>query len=253
MWHGGDLAVAAHKSEEFSDSKRPEVNNYLLVLLIKLLSAVGNYCLDWDCVADCLNQAYSICLHRLHGEVNSTERASAAAVSNALENIVNITSGLREENLVKFMTSFVALSASDMELMQGNQYSFDAFAATELVKILQDNQRQSSYISFTQWGGPSYFSFSIVVSTAKLNCYRISSIWQMVTSHIRLVMSSRVCIDFCYCHMKLLLIHCSLVFCVRFPRFESWLLHHYSTFLQPLFRLRIISLPRFRSSSSRNT
>lgn len=148
---------------------------------------MGNYCGDWDCVADCLNQSY--------GVVSLTEKNSPsfAMVKSILEQVIELTPVLREENLVKFMTSFVSLSAMDMEMMQGRHYSYDSFMSHDFEKILKENLlSESSFISFTRWGGPSSFSFSVVVSTAKLNCFRISSIWQMVSSHMRLIASSRV-------------------------------------------------------------
>lgn len=174
--------MLSRKSEDH-DSRRPEVNSFLLGLLMQLLLVGGDYCSDWDCVADCLSQSSCI----LHNP-DSVDKG----LSTTMESIVDVTKFLTEENLVKFLTSFVSLSTSEIESLHSHQESFDAFIAADIQALLKESISSDKFMNANTWGAPSSFALSVVVSTAKLNSLRISSVWQMVTSHIRLVASSKV-------------------------------------------------------------
>lgn len=182
VWHGGELGLLSRKSEDH-DARRPEVNSFLLGLLMQLLLVGGDYCSDWDCVADCLSQSSCI----LHSP-DSVDKG----LSTTMESIVDVTKFLTEENLVKFLTSFVSLSTSEIESLHSHQESFDSFIAADMQTLLKESISSDKFMNASAWGAPSSFALSVVVSTAKLNSLRISSVWQMVTSHIRLVASSKV-------------------------------------------------------------
>jgi hypothetical protein len=121
-----------------------------------------------------------------------------------MESIVDVTKFLTEENLVKFLTSFVSLSTSEIESLHSHQESFDAFIAADIQALLKESISSDKFMNASTWGAPSSFALSVVVSTAKLNSLRISSVWQMVTSHIRLVASSKVSLHHLDCVEALL-------------------------------------------------
>lgn len=164
------------------------MNPQILQLLMQFLHVIGDYCNDWDCIADCLSQSRA-----LVAATDEYGKEDTVSMTSLLESIVNISMFLREENLVKFMTSFVTLSTSDIESLLIRQDAYEGFISADFQTILKDSLSSEGFVSFATWSGPNCFSFSVVVTTAKLNARRISGVWQMVASHIRLVASSKVC------------------------------------------------------------
>lgn len=169
--------------------------------VINLVKCVGNYIGDWDCVADTLDQSYSFLCGQGKSGLDLTsisQRPETKTVIAQLEGIEYASHCLSDENLVKFMTSFVSLSMN--ELVSGRPISSDVEVHFDLNKLLDDKSIAAgapssaalSYLRQASECGIVGYAFRVVVSTAKANAHRIFSVWQMVSSHFRLMASLKV-------------------------------------------------------------
>jgi hypothetical protein len=183
------------------------------VRMLQVLSVLSDAVTDWDCVVDALDQVhrhYATKKFLISEEVSISE---VEKVFGAIDRFKKYSIFLSNDSLVRLMTSLVALSLNTL-----------AVGATSLLSGGAANTRKRSGSSASASGsgasgsgsgtsnaansnttgplitGPSYmleglqsgfvsFSLEAVVHITKLNAHRVSSVWQMVTSHLRMIAS----------------------------------------------------------------
>lgn len=170
--------------------------------LLRLTHVLGNVISDWDCIVDCFEQIY---MHAKWPDVSFT----ADNFGNSSKELMHLTSiierfpvfsiSLCDDNLVKFMTSLVALSMnsltaeSKMSLIASGSENFHG----DIINVIKEcgNYGYPNSPTYLQRGMQEKtltFSFRFAMETAKLNSFRIALIWQMMISHIRMMASMKV-------------------------------------------------------------
>lgn len=165
---------------------------------MQLVHVAADFISDWDCLVDCFDQFYSQYVSYYHDV-----RVSEYSLLNLPELNANIAALLRmnrfskfltNENLIRLMTSFVALSMNEIanslnHIDISNSVELD-FDITEVISgALID---QPSYMDKAILHGFATYSLKMVVEVTKVNAFRLSIVWQMVTSHIRQMALSKV-------------------------------------------------------------
>jgi hypothetical protein len=146
--------------------------------LVHTVHCLADFIVDWDPVVDALDQ--------LSAAVDADAAAAAAATSNAnlplrraIWRFHSYSIFISDEGLVRLMTSLVTQSLNSLNLG---------------IVALQYPQQQGEISSMNPHASVAAASFPLtaVIEITKRNCFRVSSIWQMVTSHLRMLGSSKV-------------------------------------------------------------
>ena len=201
-WHGLDtISIDA----SFNKDPRERISDVLkwehiqaIVRLTQTVHVLGNRISDWDIVVDAFEQITDYLLNPkilLADDVTSTE---VDKVFVALERFKGYTVFLSDQSLVKLMTSLVALSLNNLAVTAKSLSSGDSI--DNLNGRLIDNMPSSVIVKNKPRRAPAYmiegivagyvsFSLQTAVEIAKFNMHRISCIWQMVASHLKMVAS----------------------------------------------------------------
>jgi hypothetical protein len=176
---------------------------------------IGDVISDWDSIISSFEQLifYFKCLKSSSAQsiyslpVNGGGNAPATyleieKINSAIDRFKIFSVFLSDNALVKLMTSLVALSMNNLandatnnaniltnenSNINGSDNSYN-----QNVNVSTGNQSQS-YLNNPDREIIS-FSLNSVIEITKLNSYRISTVWQMVTSHLRMVASVKVII-----------------------------------------------------------
>lgn len=171
-----------------------------MVKLLQIIHVMADLITDWDCIADCLEQFTAIYYSNVRDGSSINKKwfsdcqdklvhfLNVESIIHSIESFGQYTKYISNESLVKLMTSFVALSM--------NNLSFNAECShtpppTILYDISQIRQVDEDYLSKSIRAGGISFSLKTVIEVTKINAPRISVIWQMVTSHLRMLASLR--------------------------------------------------------------
>eukprot|EP00597_Dinobryon_sp_UTEXLB2267_P010966 CAMPEP_0170099810 /NCGR_PEP_ID=MMETSP0020_2-20130122/1260_1 /TAXON_ID=98059 /ORGANISM="Dinobryon sp., Strain UTEXLB2267" /LENGTH=2023 /DNA_ID=CAMNT_0010322537 /DNA_START=155 /DNA_END=6224 /DNA_ORIENTATION=- len=198
------------------------------VRLFQAIHMLADSVSDWDSVVDCFEQLVHY-LHHLRTArpalVTASIAASAAVgstcavasgleldkLSAAIERFKGFSLFLSDSALVRLMTSLVALSMNNLAVLEtsssdGNP-SGSSDEANTTVTINNSttattllNPASGSGVGPSELDGGDYlragldrgvvsFSLQAVVEISRMNAFRISTIWQMVTSHLRMIAS----------------------------------------------------------------
>ncbi len=225
-----------------------------IVRLLQVVHTLADVISDWDSVVDSLEQIvghFSSPRPLLPlaagpsppapGGTGSKHEVTALEVDKvlaAVERFKLYTVFLSDDALVKLMTSLVALSMNNLAVsataMHGGSSSSageggsragsnqsGAEAAVSVVnqarlKLVADGPE---YISAGIRSGAIGFSLQAVIEITKLNAFRISAVWQMVTSHLRMIASLKV--SLCARCLVCAYWYCS-AFLVCSPRTPVW-------------------------------
>lgn len=167
--------------------------------LLQFIHVMADAITDWDCIVDCLEQFTSI----YFSQNDTTQRKSKIIVQDklihhsVLESIMGCidlfqyyTVYLSDESLVKLMTSFVALSMNNLSLSTSDSmYSGGSAGIYDINELKFGVAIESDYLTKSLKTGGISYSLKCVISVTKINSFRISTIWQMVTSHLRMLAS----------------------------------------------------------------
>lgn len=165
---------------------------------------LGNVLCDWDCIVDCFEQMYT--RSRLS---EASYPVDTAKISKELQFFALLidrfplfTVSLCDDNLVKFMTSLVALSMNSLTSESKKSSMLSSGTETfhgDIINVIEasgniTNRDLPTYIERGMQDKTINFSFKLAMETAKLNSFRIASIWQMIISHIRMMAAMKVMI-----------------------------------------------------------
>ena len=173
--------------------------------LLQCLHVLANHISDWDSIIDALEQIVQCLLspQRVVSEdVTSTE---VDKVLSAIDRFKEYTIYLSDDALVKLMSSLVAMSLNNLAVTAKSSSSVDLASYSDRTEALRGARKDLGIASVVQKSnrplkihpymlegvsvGAVSFSLQAAVEVAKINCYRITCIWQMVTSHLRMVAS----------------------------------------------------------------
>ena len=135
--------------------------------LIQTVHCLADFIIDWDLVVDTLDQ--------LSVAAAASNNANLL-LSRAIWRFHAYSIFVSDEGLVRLMTSLVTQSL--------NSLSLGIVAVQE--PQLGENSSMSPHASVAS------FALTAVIEITKRNCFRVSGIWQMVTSHLRMLGSSKV-------------------------------------------------------------
>ena len=139
--------------------------------LVQTVHCLADFIVDWDLVVDALDQ-----LSVTAAASNNTNLPLSRAIwrFNAYSIVMS------DEGLVRLMTSLVTQSLNNLSM------------GIVAVQAPQLGESSSSSGSPHAWSAVASFPLMAVIEITKRNCFRVSSIWQMVTSHLRMLGSSKV-------------------------------------------------------------
>jgi hypothetical protein len=160
---------------------------------------------DWDVIMDCFEQLSSYILNS-----NSTSRR-VEVTPDELEKIIDCigrfklyTVHIADGSLVKLMASLVALSLNSLAVLPSGQstatnskagngsnthISSSSLAAVMSMGVSGGKGNSTQYLTEGISKGLIGFSMQATIEISKMNSFRVSSIWQMVMSHLRMVAS----------------------------------------------------------------
>ena len=146
-------------------------NIQAFVKVVQLTNILANSWSDWDMIIETFNHLHSIILdnHKNYDEILHIFEIDKILI--VIERFKFISLFLSDESLVKLMTSLLTYSMNSLFLDSQNSNPVD------------DIKNRKENIS-------TGLSFKIIIEIAKLNLHRISLIWQMVTSFLKLVVSN---------------------------------------------------------------
>ena len=155
-----------------------------VIRLLQISHVLADSFVDWDHVVDSFEKISTIILPIkgiVHEDVTPLD---IDRINLALDRFKNFTIYLSDSSLVKLMTSMVALS------MQ--RFSSGTFLGQLSGEIVCESARFS--IDANDASNISFLLTSIV-DIVKLNSFRVAVVWQMVSSHLKLVCSLKVSVS----------------------------------------------------------
>lgn len=217
MWHGSELysasagdAIATSAPIGYSESIRWR-HVQAVVRLFQVIHIVADVISDWDCVVDSFDQlvtyfnasrgsnlvkagsSMSPPVVLLSGSNTCATPLETDKIIQAIDRFKVFSLYLSDDALVKLMTSLVALSINNLALSPiVGKSSSGNFSNTS---IGNDNFDFNIYDANPNeiLGRMSIgFCLNSVIEITKINVFRISTVWQMVTSHLRMIASLKV-------------------------------------------------------------
>lgn len=170
--------------------------------LLQILHIYCDHITDWDCIVDSFEQFRAY----FNQSIQAPSKSLSASVPDEyvlantirkIERFVDYTCLLSNESLIKLMTSLVALSMSNLTTGQsGLQGSLPSdYFNGNIIEIIHSTKLGSQYVAYFDVAmkmGLVTYSLKMVIDIARKNARRISSIWQMVTSHLKMIASMQV-------------------------------------------------------------
>jgi hypothetical protein len=201
-----------------------------IVRLLQVVHVIADVISDWDSIVDSLEQLVHYFSSTASSATINVKTSSATVIANAggavskhevtalevdkifaaVERFKAYSVFLSDDALVKLMTSLVALSMNNLAVnatalhgtaTQEQSAKGEALTAGGNQSSAQTSQSRNK--SFVAAGCPEYlvagirsgsvsFSLQAVIEVTKLNAFRISTVWQMITSHLRMIAGLKV-------------------------------------------------------------
>jgi hypothetical protein len=182
-WHGIELDAV----ETAMASKDEQIRWRHLQAFVRLLQIVhllADVISDWDTIMDSFTQLFSA----IQAKQYHTEELSPSDVTKieaSFDRFKMYSIFVSDDALFRLMSSLVAISLNELGDTDNNASI-----------IHNKSSEMPAYMKEAQSHGVLSFSFRAIIDIAKLNAFRVSSIWQMVTSHLRMIASQKVCYNF---------------------------------------------------------
>lgn len=163
-------------------------------ILLQLIYLLGDSISDWDCIIDSFEKLMYYRKEKVLSLVDLSLQSSIKNLLLTLDKFKFFTVYLSNESLLKLTTSLVASSMNDIVIF--SQMNFEgsneknALDALEIIKDISNydflNPNKTIYDQLLDSGKVS-FSLYLVIEITKQNIFRVSAVWQMVTSHLRMM------------------------------------------------------------------
>ena len=171
-WHGVDI---------ISSSTLRWRHVQAFIRLTQVTHVLADLMVDWDTVVDSFDQLDNF-LTSSKAQHDDVTPLDVDKIASAIKRFKNFTLYMSDESLVKLMTSLVALSMNSLAVSAGPSN----IPRSSSEEALRGSNNFSSPLSGGESLGSTLFT---IIDITKINSFRISIIWQMVTSHLKLIAS----------------------------------------------------------------
>lgn len=178
--------------------------------LSQVVHVLSDVVSDWDSIVDSFEQLVellspsSVVSTAIHEDLTQLD---VDKIFQAVDRFIAYTVFVSDDSLVRLMTSFVALSLNSLAVAAttplggntstsnptvssrptSNTKSFNPGVGGDSGKL-----RATAYMIEAMQQRVVSYALHAAVEIAKVNSFRISCVWQMVTSHLRMVASHKV-------------------------------------------------------------
>ena len=180
-WHGHDSS-SSESNDTNNELNEIRIENMIATYsLCQVVHVLADCISDWDTIVDAFEQI-SNCVMNPKTFVGSGEkRIYTDSVLRAIERFKKFTAFLSDNSLIKLMTSLVAMSLNSLAVTAKSTTSSSSSPKGDSSKGMQQaNSFSADFVSI---------SLQTAVEITKFNTYRISCVWQMVTSHLNMIAS----------------------------------------------------------------
>eukprot|EP01041_Mallomonas_annulata_P004581 gene4581-9106_t len=208
-WHGQDHSNAPAPSTSLSAPVELFRWRHVqaVVRLLQVVHVLSDVITDWDAVMDCFEQLVSFIASpksQFHEDVTALELEKIAA---AVERFKLYSIFLSDEALVRVMASLVAFMMQSTPLGGGGggggmlmSKPSPLAMSSQNSSISSSNMNISSYQVQTDGSGggggsnsnTASFSLLAAVEVTRFNAYRVACVWQLMTSHLRMVAAHKM-------------------------------------------------------------
>lgn len=189
-WHGQEM-LQPEQAVSSTDMVRWR-HVAAFVRLVQIIHVIADSISDWDTIVDTMEQLVraTLTMGVSEGDVSLSE---VEKIFQGIERFKAYTIFLSDDALVKLMTSLVALSINNLAGPTPRTKK-GASAAPKKSKPIPGNIAKfalpaPSYMQEAILLGEVNFSLQAAVEITKRNTHRIASVWQMVSSHLRMIAS----------------------------------------------------------------
>ena len=168
------------------------------VRLVQVLHVLADRITDWDVIMDCFEQLGGYTQGKRKIEITTDELDK---VLDCVNRFKTYSMNISDDTLLRLMTSLVALSLNSLAVSSAggarastSVRSTISSASLAAVMSAGVNSRASinstvAYMADAIDQGLVGYSMRAAIEISKINSFRVSSVWQMVMSHLRMVAS----------------------------------------------------------------
>ena len=189
-WHGQEMLQPEQTASSTDLVRWRHVAAF--IRLVQIIHVLADSISDWDTIVDTMEQLVraTLTIGVSDGDVSLSE---IEKIFQGIERFKSYTIFLSDDALVKLMTSLVALSINNLAgpTPRGKKGSSGVPKKSKSIpsNIAKFNLSAPSYMQEAILLGEVNFSLQAAVEITKRNTHRISTVWQMVSSHLRMIAS----------------------------------------------------------------
>lgn len=182
-WHDHDLKPQMASEQQPSDVKQFRWRNIQAVVrLFQVVHILADVISDWDVIIDTIEQILEYISSNKFAFSDDVTASDRDKVFEATSRLKQYTVYLSDDSLIRLMTSLVAMSLNNLSSTGKKVTPGGRGRASDLRRSLTPG-----YLSDGIAAGAVNFSLQAAIEIAKYNSYRLSCVWQMVTSHLRML------------------------------------------------------------------
>ena len=188
-WHNQDVQAVQAVPEQSILEVKPFSWRHMqaMVRLFQLVHILADVISDWDVIIDAIEQLiqYISSLKPLGDEIASSDIDKIFAT---IDKFKQYTVYLSDDSLMRLMTSLVAMSLNNLTSVGSRPRS--AAAGDKARGRMPERKGRPPVLAYLLEGitsGAVSFSLQAAIEVTKYNSFRVSCVWQMVTSHLRML------------------------------------------------------------------
>ncbi len=189
-WHGQEMLQPEQAASSTDLVRWRHVAAF--IRLVQIIHVLADSISDWDTIVDTMEQLVraTLTMGVSDGDVSLSE---IEKIFQGIERFKSYTIFLSDDALVKLMTSLVALSINNLAgpTPRAKKGTSGAPKKSKSIpsNIAKFTLSAPSYMQEAILLGEVNFSLQAAVEITKRNTHRISTVWQMVSSHLRMIAS----------------------------------------------------------------
>jgi hypothetical protein len=209
-WHGYD-SITDEFSPDYLKSNATEPDREVFrwrhvqatVRLLQSLHVLADKLSDWDSVVDALEQIVK-CL--ISPNITVSDEVTSADIEKilaAINRFKEYSVHLSDDSLIKLMSSLVAMSLNTLAVTAKSSSSNGIIDRPDMLRgvggkdfgTTSPAKKNSVFLNVPTYmmdgmnSGLVSFSLQTAIQVSKANSFRVACIWQMVTSHLRMIAS----------------------------------------------------------------
>ena len=184
-WHDLDVPQQTATSSESLPSAETKLFRWrhvqATVRLSQVIHVLADIISDWDVIVDAFEQI----MHYLTPKALVADDVTSAdvdKVSDAINRFRHYTVYLSDDSLIKLMASLVAMSLNNFSIEKPGKGEKSKTRVSEMRRL-----QIPSYLAEGVASGVVGLSLQAAIEVTKYNAFRVSCVWQMVTSHLRIL------------------------------------------------------------------